>query len=71
METQVAKLSVNEKNALEKQSYTEGMLFNPIQDENGFWIISVEEVNACTNKNFIWVKILPLIPYVPPVYVEK
>ena len=36
--------------------------FNPIQDADGNWIISVEEVNQCS---IDWVKALPLIEYNP------
>lgn len=36
--------------------------FNPIQDANGNWIISQEEVNQCSIK---WVKQLPIIAYNP------
>ena len=34
--------------------------FNPIQDADGNWIISKEEVDQCS---FKWVKELPLITY--------
>jgi hypothetical protein len=38
------------------------MTFNPIQDANGNWIISNEEVSSTTIE---WVKQLPAIEYVP------
>jgi hypothetical protein len=38
------------------------MTFNPIQDANGNWIISVEEVSTST---IDWVKELPSIEYNP------
>lgn len=34
--------------------------FNPIQDADGNWIISIEEVEQCS---IDWVKDLPLINY--------
>ena len=34
--------------------------FNPIQDADGNWIISIEEVEQCS---IDWVKELPLINY--------
>ena len=37
-------------------------LFNPIQDVDGNWIISQEEVSQC---NIDWVKELPQIEYKP------
>ena len=36
--------------------------FNPIQDADGNWIISIEEVEQC---DINWVKLLPLIEYTP------
>jgi hypothetical protein len=36
--------------------------FNPIQDADGNWIISIEEVSQCSIE---WVKLLPLITYKP------
>jgi hypothetical protein len=39
-------------------------LFNPIQDANNKWIISVEEMEQA-NELFAWVKDLPLIDYLP------
>lgn len=37
-------------------------LFNPIQDKNGNWIISVEERDQCSIE---WVKQCPEIDYEP------
>ena len=42
--------------------YVADMTFNPIQDANGNWIISGEEVSSTTIE---WVKELPAIEYVP------
>ena len=39
--------------------------FNPIQDANGNWIITFEEVNQCSIE---WVKELPIIAYNPIIY---
>ncbi len=39
--------------------------FNPIQDANDNWVISVEEMEQCVNPDFMWVKDLDLIPYEP------
>jgi hypothetical protein len=39
--------------------------FNPIQDAEGNWIISIEEVNQCSIE---WVKETPLIEYIPIVH---
>jgi hypothetical protein len=39
--------------------------FNPIQDNDDRWVISIEEISQCLNPDFMWVQNLPLIPYVP------
>jgi hypothetical protein len=41
--------------------------FNPIQDADGLWVITQEEVNQCSIK---WVKTLPLIEFKPIIYSE-
>ena len=61
----VALLTIEQKDSLVGQMYTEDSYFNPIQDEADNWVISVEEMEYCTNPEFIWVKELELIPYVP------
>ncbi len=42
--------------------YAPDSYFNPIQDANDNWIISVEEVGQCS---IDWVKQLPAIEYIP------
>jgi hypothetical protein len=44
--------------------YATDSYFNPIQDADGNWIISVEEVSTST---IDWVKELPAIEYNPKV----
>jgi hypothetical protein len=61
--TQVALLTEEQKNLLSDQLYTTDSYFNPIQDCNDNWIISIEEIQFCDNQEFIWVKNLPLIEY--------
>ena len=61
---QVALLTETQKNQLVGQQYTTDCYFNPIQDENDNWIISIEEVNQCDNPDFQWVKNLTFITYV-------
>jgi hypothetical protein len=62
---QVGLLTDVQKDELVGQLYDEDSYFNPIQDLNDNWIISVEEIDQCVNPEFIWVKELPLIPYEP------
>jgi hypothetical protein len=61
----VGLLTEIQKDELIGQLYDEDSYFNPIQDLNDNWIISVEEIDQCVNPEFIWVKDLPLIPYEP------
>jgi hypothetical protein len=44
---------------LQGVEYTANSFFNPIQDEEGKWFISREEIEFCTNENIK--KLLPLI----------
>jgi hypothetical protein len=62
---QVGKLTLEQKNMLLGQTYTTDSYFNPKQDCNDDWIISVEEIEFCTNTEFQWVKSLTLSEYCP------
>ena len=61
----VGLLTEVQKDSLLIQQYAPDCYFNPIQDLNNNWIISVEEIANCVNDEFIWVKDLELIVYVP------
>ncbi len=61
----VGLLTIAEKDSLVGQLYDEDSYFNPIQDLDDNWIISVEEIDQCVNPEFQWVKTLPLIEYKP------
>jgi hypothetical protein len=63
--TQVGLLTESQKNELVGQLYDDDSYFNPIQDIEDNWIISVEEMEFCVNPEFQWVKTLPLIEYKP------
>jgi len=62
---QVGLLTESQKNEIVGQLYDEDSYFNPIQDIEDNWIISVEEIDQCVNPEFMWVKTLPLIDYKP------
>jgi hypothetical protein len=62
---QVGLLTETQKNELVGQLYDDDSYFNPIQDIEDNWIISVEEMEFCVNPEFQWVKDLPLIEYKP------
>jgi len=61
----VGLLTETQKDSLSLQWYAPDCYFNPIQDLNDNWVISVEEIANCVNEEFIWVKDLPLIIYEP------
>lgn len=63
--TYVGVLTVEDKDSLIGQWYMPDSYFNPIQDNDDNWVISVEEIDQCENPLCMWVKDLPLIPYVP------
>ena len=65
--TYVGLLTDVQKDELVGQLYTEDSYFNPIQDADDNWIISVEEMEFCTVEQFAWVKDIPLIEYVAKV----
>lgn len=61
----VGLLTIDQYNQINGQLYAPDSYFNPIQDIDDNWIISTEEINFCTNPEFIWIKDLPLIEYKP------
>lgn len=62
---EVALLTEIEKDSLIGILYNEDCYFNPIQDINDNWVISIQEVDFCINPEYQWVKSLPLIQYYP------
>jgi len=63
--TYVGLLTELQKDELIGQVYAPDSYFNPIQDINLNWIISIEEMEQCVNPDCLWVKDLDLIPYEP------
>jgi len=59
---EVYQLTREQADQLRGVQYVADMTFNPIEDANGNWIISSEEVNSTT---IDWVKELPKIEFVP------
>ena len=68
--TYVGLLTIEQKDLIVGQQYTTDSYFNPIQDLNDNWIISIEEMEYCTNVDYLWVKNLDLIIYEPKVQVN-
>ena len=63
--TYVGLLTELQKNELVGQLYAPDSYYNPIQDLNDNYIISVEEIEQTITPEFMWVKDLPLILYTP------
>jgi hypothetical protein len=61
----VGLLTEKQKDELVGQLYAPDSYFNPILDADDNWVISTEEMQFCTNIEFLWVKELPLISYDP------
>jgi hypothetical protein len=61
----VGLLTETQKEQLVGQWYDSDSYFNPIQDINDNWVISIEEMHDCVNPDFIWVKDLEQIEYQP------
>jgi hypothetical protein len=68
--TYVGLLTIEQKDLIVGQQYTTDSYFNPIQDLNDNWVISIEEMEYCTNVDYLWVKNLDLIIYEPKVQVN-
>lgn len=61
----VGLLTEAQKDELVGQQYTSDSFFNPLEDADNNLVISVEEMEYCTNPAFLWIKDLELIPYSP------
>jgi hypothetical protein len=68
--TYVGLLTIEQKDLIVGQQYTTDSYFNPIQDLNDNWVISIEEMNYCDNNDYLWVKNLDLIIYEPKVQIN-
>lgn len=64
----VHKLTATQKNKLIGIEYIPNCSYNPIQDGSGVWIITSEEIEQTTDENYLWVKDLPQIEYIPIIY---
>jgi hypothetical protein len=60
----VYQLTIEQADQIRGIEYVKDMTFNTIEDANGNWIISQEEVSTTT---IDWVKELPPIEFIPKV----
>lgn len=63
--TLVGLLTIEQKDELLGVYYAPDSIYNPIQDINDNWVISVEEMQDTINEDTLWVKELDLIEYQP------
>jgi len=63
----VGLLTIEQKDLLVGQMFDEDSYFNPIQDDNNNWIISIEEIEKNLNLSFVWLQDLEMIIFVPKV----
>jgi len=61
----VALLTPEQKKAIEGKEFAPDSLFNPIQDLNNNWVISLQEIELATTPPYEWIKELPLIDFEP------
>ena len=62
----VVVVSKTRANTLKKNEVTDDLIFNPILDSLGRWVVSKEEVDALTDSDFIYLKKMPVIRYMKP-----
>lgn len=58
-------LTTEQKDLLVGVEITNSHFYNPSQDAEGNWFISIEECDQTYNLNYAWVKELPEIDYNP------
>lgn len=61
----VVQLTSEQAEQLKGVEFVKDNFFNPIQDLNDNWIISIQEIENNVNPNFEWLLDLPLIIYIP------
>jgi hypothetical protein len=58
-------LSIGQKESLVGIQIADSHFYNPIEDANGNWFISLEECEQTTNPDYLWIKDLYEIDYNP------
>lgn len=58
-------LTPEQKDLLEGRKFLKDSFFNPTEDADGNWFISIEEITAYKGSAVAWVKKLPAIEYKP------
>jgi hypothetical protein len=63
----VGLLTIEQKDLLINQLFDEDSYFNPLQDFNDNWIISIEEIEQNIYYDYNWLQDLEMILFVPVV----
>jgi hypothetical protein len=63
--TYVGVLTEQQKDQLPGQWFAPDSYFNAIQDINGVWILTIIQIRDCVNPDFLWVKDLDMIEFMP------
>jgi hypothetical protein len=64
---QVAIITQQQADLLAGQEYAPASHYNPVQDCDNNWLITIQEIEQTTNPDFLWVKDLPLSEWCPPI----
>ena len=63
--TQVVLITQEQKDLLADKKFAHNSTFNPTQDADGNWFISIEERDTNIYKRYEWLNNCPLIDYNP------
>lgn len=63
----VGLLTLEQKDSLIGQLFDEDSFFNPVQDNDENWIISIEEIEQNKNPEFSWLQDLEMIVFIPKI----
>jgi hypothetical protein len=58
-------LTLQQKTDIAGKEYADNMFYNPIQNKANQWVISTQEMDDTTYTQYLWVKSIPIIPFVP------
>jgi len=59
----IGKLTIEQKESIEGQYFSENQQFYPQQLKDGEWYLGRIQMYSCVNPDFMWVKELPLIDW--------
>lgn len=63
--TYVGVLTEQQKNQLIGQWFAPDSYFHTVQDANNVWILTIIQIRDCVNPDFLWVKDLDMIEFMP------